>query len=337
VKPHPGAILPLAITVDIARDVLREAGFDPNVVTLAADSAEAPITKELVTNPNVRIVDYTGGSGFGTWIEEHAKQAKVYTEKAGVNSVIIDSVDELKPVTMNLAFTLSLYSGQMCTTSQNIFIPRNGIKAGGEHLSFDDVAAALVKGVNGLLGDPARACEVLGAIQNPATAERIASARKDGGVVLRESEKLSHERFPEARIHSPLIIRLDAKDRAMFEREMFGPVTYIIATDDTAQSIELTASIAREHGAITAAIYSTNPDVIAAAEEATAAAGVPLSCNLTGGIYVNQAAAFSDFHVSGGNPAGNATLCDPSFINGRFHIVQSRQLVPVEATAHAGV
>ena len=34
VKPHPGAILPLAITVRIAREVLAEAGFDPNVVTL---------------------------------------------------------------------------------------------------------------------------------------------------------------------------------------------------------------------------------------------------------------------------------------------------------------
>ncbi|MEM7229062.1 MAG: aldehyde dehydrogenase family protein [Planctomycetota bacterium] len=46
-KPHPGAILPVAITVEIARDVLREAGIDPNVVMLAADDADSPITKEL--------------------------------------------------------------------------------------------------------------------------------------------------------------------------------------------------------------------------------------------------------------------------------------------------
>ncbi len=39
VKPHPGAILPLAMTVRIARDVLKEAGFDPNVVTLVAHEA----------------------------------------------------------------------------------------------------------------------------------------------------------------------------------------------------------------------------------------------------------------------------------------------------------
>ncbi|MEM7230483.1 MAG: aldehyde dehydrogenase family protein, partial [Planctomycetota bacterium] len=299
--------------------------------------ADSPITKELVTHAQVRIVDYTGSSAFGTWIEHNATQATVYAEKAGVNSVIVDSVDNLRAMTSNLAFTLSLYSGQMCTTSQNIFIPRDGIMAGGEHVSFDDVAGGLIKAINGLLGDNARACEVLGAIQSPATAERIEKVKADGGTVLRDSEAVTDERFPEARIHSPLIIKVDASDKALFEREMFGPVTYIIATNNTTQSIELASSIAAEHGAITAGIYSTDTATLAAAEDATAHAGVPLSCNLVGGIYVNQAAAFSDYHVTGCNPAGNATLCDAGFITGRFHIVQSRVLVPVEATAHAGV
>ena len=127
VKPHPGAILPLAITVEIARDVLREHDFDANVVTLAADDFTTPITKDLVTRPEVRIVDFTGGSAFGEWIENNAKQAVVFTEKAGVNSVILDSVDDLKAMANNLAFSVCLYSGQMCTTPQNIFIPQDGI------------------------------------------------------------------------------------------------------------------------------------------------------------------------------------------------------------------
>jgi hypothetical protein len=66
-------------------------------------------------------------------------------------------------------------------------------------------------------------------------------------------------------------------------------------------------------------------------------AGVSVSCNLTGQIYVNQSSAFSDFHVSGANPSGNATLCDAAFVATRFRVVQSRTQVPVEAEAHAGV
>ena len=48
------------------------------------------------------------------------------------------------------------------------------------------------------------------------------------------------------------------------------------------------------------------------------AAGVNLSVNLTGGIFVNQSAAFSDFHVTGANPAGNASLTDAAFVASRF-------------------
>ncbi len=41
VKPHPSAVLPLAITVQACQQVLEECGFDPHLVTLAA---EAPTT-----------------------------------------------------------------------------------------------------------------------------------------------------------------------------------------------------------------------------------------------------------------------------------------------------
>lgn len=327
VKPHPGAILPLAITVEVARDVLREAGFDPDLVTLAVDTRSAPITKHLVTRPEVRIVDYTGGSAFGEWIEQNARQAVVFTEKAGVNSTIVDSVDDLKAMTGNLAFSLSLYAGQMCTTPQNIFIPKSGIRVAGERMSFDEAAAAIVKAVDWLLDDPQRGPGVLGAIQNETTLRRIDQARRDGGQVLRESTALRDEQYPEARIRSPLILRVNAADESLYMREMFGPIAYVIATDSTAQSIELAARCAREQGAITCGVYSTDEDVLRTAADAAADAGVALSCNLLGQIWVNQSAAFSDFHVSGANPSGNATLTDDAFVALRFRVVQNRRPV----------
>ena len=50
-----------------------------------------------------------------------------------------------------------------------------------------------------------------------------------------------------------------------------------------------------------------------------------LSVNLTGAIYVNQSAAFSDFHVTGANPAGNACLTDTAFVATRFRRVMWRR------------
>jgi len=147
---------------------------------------------------------------------------------------------------------------------------------------------------------------------------------------------VENEAFPKARTASPLVVKVGAKDEKVYMREVFGPVVYLVETESTDQSIELAARCAREHGAITGAVYATDEAVRERAEDALVAAGVPVSSNLTGSIWVNQSAAFSDFHVSGANPAGNATLCDAAFVAGRFRFVQSRVPVPRPAPATVG-
>ncbi len=71
-------------------------------------------------------------------------------------------------------------------------------------------------------------------------------------------------------------------------------------------------------------MYTTDDDVAARAEDAAVDAGVSVAFNLTGGLFVNQSAAFSDFHVTGANPAGNASLSDPAFVTGRFRVIGVR-------------
>ncbi len=332
VKPHPAAILPLAITVRIAREVLREAGFDPNVVTLfATNPDDSAIVKDLALRPEIKLIDFTGSSRNGAWLERNAHQAQVYTEKAGVNQIVVDSTEELQPAIKNIAFSIALYSGQMCTAPQNIYVPRDGIHTAAGHVSFNDVANAIANAVQKLTSDPARAVELTGAIQNEGIVARIAEARKLGRV-LADSQSLQHPVYTNARIHTPLITQLDATDRVQFTQEWFGPITFVIATDSTAHSLELAGSIAAEHGALTLSVYSTNATVIEAAHEAAIRGGVALSINLTSGVFVNQSAAFSDFHGTGANPAANATLTDTAFIANRFRIVQSRMHVAPKGT-----
>ncbi|HRK25208.1 MAG TPA: phenylacetic acid degradation protein PaaN, partial [Beijerinckiaceae bacterium] len=130
-----------------------------------------------------------------------------------------------------------------------------------------------------------------------------------------------------ARSATPLIVALKAADEAVYLEEWFGPISFVIATASTDDSLARAAGSMRRHGAITAALYSTSDVVIAAAEEAFAGAQVALSINLTGNIFVNQSAAYSDFHVTGGNPAGNACLTDAAFVANRFRVAPSRRLV----------
>lgn len=322
VKPHPGAILPLALTVRIGREVLAEAGFDPNVLLLAADEGEAPITKDLALHPAVGIIDFTGSPAFGGWLRGNARGAVLYTEEAGVNAVVIDSTSDFKGMCDNLAFSLSLYSGQMCTAPQNLFVPEGGIDTDRGHKSFDEVAAGIAGAIDALLGDPQRAQAVLGAVQSKATIARIADARSLGRVV-RDSAPVTG--VEGARTATPLVLAVDAADEKAYLEERFGPISFIVRTRDTKESIERAASSAKQKGGITAALYSTDDAVVDEAAEAFSRAGVALSVNLTGGIFVNQSAAFSDFHVSGANPAGNACLTDTAFVANRFRIATVRK------------
>ncbi len=172
VKPHPKSILAIAIFLAELRKVIAQQGFDANVVQLAPDTFAEPITQELAEHPEVSLIDYTGGNAFGDYVETLNKT--VFTEKSGINSVIIDSVDDIKAVAQNIAFSVCLYSGQMCTAPQNIFIPQE-VKTADGVLTFDEVAAQIVEAVKGVISHPKMGAGTLGSVQNDATLQRIAA------------------------------------------------------------------------------------------------------------------------------------------------------------------
>lgn len=325
VKPHPAAVLPLAITVQVCQEVLAEAGFDPNLVVLAAEEPEDHLAATLAVRPEVRLIDFTGGNAFGDWLEEHARQAVVFTEKAGVNTVVVDSTSDFAAMCQNLAFSFSLYSGQMCTAPQNVYLPAAGVATEDGVKSPTEVAAGIGAALDRLLGDDARAVELLGGIVSDGVVARLEAAA-DGDVLV-ASRTVTHPAFENATVRTPTLVRLTAHDSDVYEAECFGPVAYLIETSGTDESIALFRETVQAHGAMTAAVYSTSDEVIDDMREAALDAGVALSENLLGGVFVNQSAAFSDFHGTGANPAANASYTDGAYVASRFRVVQSRRHV----------
>ncbi|HRP24912.1 phenylacetic acid degradation protein PaaN [Thauera sp.] len=324
VKPHSNAILPAAITVRTIRAVLAENGIDPNLVSLCV-ATKRTVTQALATHPAVKSVDFTGSNVFGQWLIDNCRQAQVYAELAGVNNIVIDSTDAYKAMLNNLAFTLSLYSGQMCTTSQAIFVPAGGIDTEDGHKSYDEFCADLARSVERFLSKPEVAFAVLGAIQSADTAERIDIANSGAlGKVVLASQKLDNPEFPGAKVRTPALLACDAADEKAYMEERFGPISFIVKVADTAAGIALSERVVSTHGALTVGLYSTRQDVIDAMTEATWRGKVALSINLTGGIFVNQSAAFSDYHGTGGNPSANASYSDSAFVANRFRVVQRR-------------
>ncbi|MCL1600720.1 MAG: hypothetical protein M3112_04190 [Actinomycetia bacterium] len=120
-----------------------------------------------------------------------------------------------------------------------------------------------------------------------------------------------------------VVVEVDGSSEA-FGHKMFGPVIFVVKTKSTEDSTILARTAARESGAITWLAYTTDDAVLDSVIDAAVEAGVSVAFNLTGGLFVNQSAAYSDFHVTGGNAAGNASLTDPAFVARRFITVGIR-------------
>lgn len=325
-KPHPNAILPVAMMVRAARTVLKELGFDPNLVTLVADTRDKPATQALLAQPRTAIVDFTGSPRFGSWLEDNCPGKLVYTETAGCNSVILESTDDLSATASAIAQSLCQASAQMCTSVQNIHIPADGVRVGNGLISFEEVSEAICQAVEHWLADPRRAATLCGTLFDDSVTDTVERYRTLAGErILRDSAPYENTDFPNARTATPLIIAADSADRDWYRQEVFGPVSFLIRNESATQCIEDATRNARDCGAITSHVYSRNEAFLEAAVEAYHGAGASVACNLTG-MPINFAAAYSDYHVTGLNPAGNACLSDLAFVSNRFRIVQAKYM-----------
>lgn len=336
VKPHPATVLPMAISVRAFRAVLARAGFDPNLVTMALDTVAEPIGKLLVKHRKTAMVDFTGSVRFGQWVEQNAHPALSFTETAGCNTVVLESADDLDAVLRSLATTLCMFSAQMCTSPQNIYIPAAGVRTPQGLVPLDEVARQLADAVAALGSDPKKAAMILATIQSPQTLALLDQMQYEGsrcGKVLLRPERYDHPEHPQARTSTPLMLQVTTRERDLYGEERFGPISFVIACGDAADALVQATTDVKQFGGLTAFLYSTDEDYIARAEAAYARAGAQLTINLTGPMPLNFAAAYSDYHVTGLNPAGNASLTDLSFVASRFRITQSRRPAPVSASS----
>ncbi|QYX75633.1 aldehyde dehydrogenase family protein [Streptomyces akebiae] len=315
VAPHPRSVLPLAITVRVARQVLAEAGHSPDLVTLAVAEPERQVHRRLATDPAVRIVDYTGSARFADWLEQHARQATVFASRTGLNTVVVDSTDDYRGLVRGLALASCRCNGTVRTTPQNILVPERGFGTDEGHKTLRDLGADLGDAVDRLLGHPARTARVLGAIVGDEVRGALTDAARYGPV-LHASGPVPHPDHPRADLRSPLLVRLRAADERVYTREWPGPVSFLVGTESTPHSLALLRRTVARHGALYASVHSTDPLVLAAAETAALDAGVHLVENL------------DDLPADPSSALAELPGCGTHFVTGRFRVVRSRRHAP---------
>jgi len=326
VKPHPLAVLPLAISVGVARRVLVSAGFDPDLVNLIVDEAAFPLAQMIAVRPEVRLIDFAGSTAFADWLATNARQAKLHALTGAVNPVVIDSTENLQGMLQNLVRSSALFAGRMCTSPRVLFLSQDGVGSPTGVLDLETFGTQLAQSFAHLLGDPVVAGKMLGSVRPGEYAALLERAAEAGEVVV-DSTTFEHPDFPGATAMTPLVVRLRMEQVEVYGKEWFGPVLFLVQCESVSDAIAQAALVAREGGAVVASLYSCDVGVRTAAEDAFASSGASLCINFTGEALMNHAASFSDFHGSGQNPFGNVTLTDSAFVVGRYRVVSARTRV----------
>ncbi len=142
-------------------EVFAEAGLPPgvlNVVTHAPGDA-GPIGDELVENPAVRRINFTGSTATGRKLAEAAgRQLKrVLLELGGYNPLIVLGDADLQYAVDAAAFGAFLHQGQICMSARRIIVERP---------IADEFVAKLAEKTKGLkAGDPKEHDTIIGPLR----------------------------------------------------------------------------------------------------------------------------------------------------------------------------
>jgi aldehyde dehydrogenase (NAD+) len=188
---------------------------------------------ELVRNPDVAKISFTGSVGVGTSImrDGAATMKRVTLELGGKSpNILLDDADLKKaiPTALVIAF---LNSGQACAAGTRLLVPKS---------RFDDVKRALVDTMPAFpVGDPADPKTAVGPMVNQKQYERVQSyIRKgieEGAEVLVGGEGRPHG-LKAGFFVKPTVFVNVKNDMTIAREEIFGPVLSVITyeTEDDA-------------------------------------------------------------------------------------------------------
>jgi len=208
-------------------DILYEAGLPPPMFqVVTGDPAE--IGDELLTNPAVDLVSFTGGVPIGRRIAERVGYRRVVLELGGNDPLIVLDDADLDEAAALAAAGSYRNSGQRCTAVKRILVQRGVADAFVERL----VALTLAW----RHGDPSDPAVAMGTVIDEAAA-RLFEARVDEALAQGARLLAGHRR--EGALYAPTVIDNVDPGMTVVREETFGPVSPVIRFDGVDEAIAI--------------------------------------------------------------------------------------------------
>jgi acyl-CoA reductase-like NAD-dependent aldehyde dehydrogenase len=211
-------------------EIFAEAGLPAgvlNVVTHGPGEA-GPIGDELVENPRVRRINFTGSTATGRRIAEAAGRnlKRVVLELGGQNPLIVLDDADLDYAVDAAAFGAFLHQGQICMSARRIIVERP---------IADAFVEKLTTKTNGLkLGDPKEMDTIIGPLINAsalATVQRRVDAAAAAGARVLTGGGTTGTCF-----QATLVMDVPA-DSELANTETFGPVATIEVVNNEDEAV----------------------------------------------------------------------------------------------------
>ena len=211
------------MTAMLLADVLYDSGLPPEMFSVVTGWPQ-DIGLEMIKNPNIDLITFTGSVGVGKYIAEKAGYKRTVLELGGNDPLIVLndlSDDDLKKA-VELAVTgATKNSGQRCTAVKRILCQNK--------IADKFVEMVLDRAKKITYGDPMDLKTELGTVVNIEAAElfdkRVSMAEEEGAKVL------YHPGRNEALLPPIVVDNVNPKSELVIE-ETFGPVIPIIRVPD---------------------------------------------------------------------------------------------------------
>jgi len=239
-------------TALLMAEIGKEAGLPDGVFNVVQGSGRRT-GSELVLDPRVALISFTGSTNVGRWIAQEAgrRLARVSLELGGKNPFVVCDDAELEHAVHWAVLSAFSNAGQRCAAGSRIIV-FEGVYERFRRVLLDRVATlALGVGADCNLGP------LINARHQRAVLEAIARAREAGGRVLCGGSKPASAALAQGCYVEPTVIEGIGPEAAIAREELFGPVATLHPVNDLQQALEL--ANASEYG-LTAAIHTRSVD-----------------------------------------------------------------------------
>jgi acyl-CoA reductase-like NAD-dependent aldehyde dehydrogenase len=231
-------------------EIFEEAGLPPgvlNIVTHARGEAVA-IGDELVSNPLVRRINFTGSTATGRKLAEAAGRhlKRVVLELGGQNPLIVLRDADLEYAVNATAFGAFLHQGQICMSTRKIIVERP--------IADEFVERLIAKTASYKVGDPREHDTIIGPLITPEALAGVQGSVE--GAIAAGARVLTGGEVVGACFQPTLLADVPA-DSEFARTETFGPVASVIVVDNADEAV-LEAN-ATEYG-LAAGVLTSDPE-----------------------------------------------------------------------------